>query len=291
MMDSKGLILTSRKGLSPEKAEFAQDASNLPSRDFAASAALGLTSSNNGSADGMSSRNGISSSSSTGICSSARTGIAVADVAVVVSAVQPTALIGAAAVPRAFGKAVIEALLQSTAATAGPSARPLVLALSNPTSKAEVSYADAMAWSQDKVVYASGSPFPPLARPISKPIGANIGAGRYGSIRRGSNKLLQPAQANNCFVFPGLSLGVLQSGSSAVTDDLLLAAAQAIAGKACPQRLLELCWHVLGAVWHHQQTGSAMDRVSPVGFSDTTDLSAPPLLWHNLLNLWQPAAY
>lgn len=44
-------------------------------------------------------------------------------------------------------------------------------------------------------------------------------------------RTLRPGQANNCLVFPGLGLGVVESGVAVVTDDLLLAAAQAVAGE------------------------------------------------------------
>lgn len=59
-------------------------------------------------------------------------------------------------------------------------------------------------------MYASGSPFAPVTT--------------------ATGRVLRPAQANNCFVFPGLAQGILESGKRRVDDGLLLVAAEAIAG-------------------------------------------------------------
>jgi malic enzyme len=91
MVDSKGLILNTRQMLSPEKAEFAQSPSSLPG-GAAAAAAVGFVQSSSSSS---------SSSQET-----------VRRLAAIVAAVQPTALIGAAAVQGAFGQPVIEAVTQ-----------------------------------------------------------------------------------------------------------------------------------------------------------------------------------
>jgi malate dehydrogenase (oxaloacetate-decarboxylating)(NADP+) len=90
MVDSKGLITTDRPDLSPQKAEFAQDLSRLSNR--------GAYSSGSGS-----------TSSSRRRPSKPET---VQQLASIVQAVQPTALIGAAAVAGAFGQPVLGALVQ-----------------------------------------------------------------------------------------------------------------------------------------------------------------------------------
>lgn len=90
-----------------------------------------------------------------------------------------------------------------------------MFALSNPTEQAEVSFEDALAWTGGAAVFASGSPFPPIT--TQQP------GGRL--------KTLRPAQANNCFVFPGLAQGVLAGGVRRVDERLLLAAAEVIAGE------------------------------------------------------------
>lgn len=93
----------------------------------------------------------------------------------------------------------------------GTASRPVVFALSNPTNQAEVSFENALSWTGGKAVYASGSPFP--------------------SALTADGKILQPAQANNCYVFPGLAQGILASGKRTVNDVVLLGVAKAIAGE------------------------------------------------------------
>jgi len=121
----------------------------------------------------------------------------------VVAAVAPTALVGAASVPGAFDRDVVEELCRHAE-------RPIVLALSNPFSKAECSAADAYEWSAGRVVFASGTKFP------SHTLSAD-----------GSRRV--PAQANNALVFPGLGLGAVAADAPAITEDMLLAVAEAVA--------------------------------------------------------------
>lgn len=84
------------------------------------------------------------------------------------------------------------------------------MALSNP--RAEVDFEDALRWSDGRVVFASGSPMP--------------------AVLWSAQRVLQPAQANNALVFPGLALGMLQAGTrGAASDEQLLAAAGAVAGE------------------------------------------------------------
>jgi malate dehydrogenase (oxaloacetate-decarboxylating)(NADP+) len=130
-------------------------------------------------------------------------------------------------------------VLQAAIAAGGSSTRPLVLALSNPNSKAECSFEDALRWSRGRAVFASGSPWPAVAArpeafaPSTKGYSSSSSS---SSATVNSSVLLRPAQANNCLVFPGLGLGAVQSGAAAVTDEMLLAAAQAVAGERCWKR-------------------------------------------------------
>jgi hypothetical protein len=144
--------------------------------------------------------------------------------------------------------------LQSVTKTAGPYARPILFALSNPTDKSELTFEQAVAWSSGRAAFASGSPFPALqyspgssnqtaaaaaaaagmaGRNSSSSIvnGSSRSRTRGGGTPSSSGRLLRPAQANNCLVFPGLGLGCIASGATRINDDMLLAAAAAIAGE------------------------------------------------------------
>jgi malate dehydrogenase (oxaloacetate-decarboxylating)(NADP+) len=120
-----------------------------------------------------------------------------------IDAIRPTALIGASGAPGAFTEPVL-------AAMARHNRRPVILALSNPTSKAECTAEEVYTATRGRAIFASGSPFAPVTV-----------AGRTCAT----------GQANNSFIFPGLGLGVLAAGSTRVTDGMLFAAADALAGE------------------------------------------------------------
>lgn len=127
-----------------------------------------------------------------------------------VQTLRPTALIGVSTVHGAFTPAVLGAM-----ATANP--RPLVFALSNPTSKSECTAAEAVAATDGRVVFASGSPFPPVPRP--------------------DGSTMVPGQGNNAYIFPGLGAGVVLAEASTIPDALFLIAARALAAAVTPDRL------------------------------------------------------
>ncbi|KAK9281867.1 hypothetical protein L1049_004774 [Liquidambar formosana] len=120
-----------------------------------------------------------------------------------VEAIKPTVLIGSSGVGRTFTKEVVEAM-------ASLNEKPIILALSNPTSQAECTAEEAYTWSQGRAIYASGSPFDPV---------------EY------EGKVLVPGQANNAYIFPGLGLGLIMSGAIRVHDDMLLAASESLAAQ------------------------------------------------------------
>lgn len=120
-----------------------------------------------------------------------------------VKAVKPSVLIGTSGVGRQFTKEVVEAI-------SSINERPLIMALSNPTSQAECTAEEAYTWSEGRAVYASGSPFPSF---------------EY------NEKLYFPGQANNCYIFPGFGFGLVMSGTIRVHDDMLLAASEALAAQ------------------------------------------------------------
>jgi malate dehydrogenase (oxaloacetate-decarboxylating) len=117
--------------------------------------------------------------------------------------VKPTMLLGTSTAHGAFTKEVIEAM------SAGVD-RPIVFPISNPTSKIEAMPADVIAWSKGKALVAVGIPVPPVD---------------YQGVT------YQIGQANNALLYPGLGLGTIVAGASKVTDGMLLAAAEAVAGQ------------------------------------------------------------
>jgi malate dehydrogenase (oxaloacetate-decarboxylating) len=121
----------------------------------------------------------------------------------VVEKVKPTILIGTSTTHGAFTKDVVEAM------SAGVS-RPVIFPLSNPTSQIEGMPADIITWSQGRALVATGLPIGPF--------GYDGVTHRFG-------------QANNALVYPGLGLGTIVSGASQVTDGMLRAAAEAVAGQ------------------------------------------------------------
>ena len=121
-----------------------------------------------------------------------------------VEAVRPTVLVGASGQPGMFTQAIVEDMARLND-------RPILFALSNPTSMAECTAEQAYVWTGGRAVFASGSPFAPVTY-----------AGRT----------FVSGQANNAYVFPGIGLGVLASRASKVTDEMFMAAAVALAGLA-----------------------------------------------------------
>ncbi|MCE9507065.1 MAG: NAD-dependent malic enzyme [Alphaproteobacteria bacterium] len=115
--------------------------------------------------------------------------------------IKPTVLIGATGTPGTFTREVIEAM-------AAINQRPLIFALSNPTSQAECTAQQAYEWSQGQALFASGSPFEPV---------------EY------DGKTFRPGQGNNAYIFPGLGLGVMACGATRITEEMFLAAAHALA--------------------------------------------------------------
>ncbi len=123
--------------------------------------------------------------------------------------VRPTTLIGVSGQPRTFSEPVMRAMAEVNE-------RPIVLALSNPTSKSECTAEEAYRWTDGRVVFASGSPFPPV----------EVGG-----------RTLVPGQGNNVYIFPGLGLGVVASGARFVTDAMFLTAARVLAGRVTEESL------------------------------------------------------
>jgi len=120
-----------------------------------------------------------------------------------VNSLKPTAILGLSGQPQTFTKEIVEAMAKINK-------RPVVFALSNPTSKAECTAKQAYSWSEGRAIFASGSPFDPVT----------VG-----------NQTFVPGQGNNAYIFPGVGLGVIASQSRTITDEMFLAAAHSLANQ------------------------------------------------------------
>jgi malate dehydrogenase (oxaloacetate-decarboxylating) len=119
----------------------------------------------------------------------------------VVAHVHPTILIGTSTQAGAFSEAIVREL-------AAHIERPVIMPLSNPTSRAEAVPADLLRWTDGRALVATGSPFDPVVL---------------------DGTTYRIAQANNALVFPGLGLGVAVARAARVSDRMLAAAADAVA--------------------------------------------------------------
>ncbi|MBI3939169.1 MAG: NAD-dependent malic enzyme [Betaproteobacteria bacterium] len=118
-----------------------------------------------------------------------------------IHALKPTAIIGVAAAGGMFTREVLEAM-------AGYNERPIVFALSNPTSKAECTAEQAYRHTAGRALFACGSPFDAVTL---------------------EGKTFVPRQGNNSYIFPGVGLGILACRARRVTDGMFMAAARALA--------------------------------------------------------------
>jgi len=115
--------------------------------------------------------------------------------------IQPDILIGATGAPGTFTKEIIQLMSQINE-------RPVIFALSNPTSRAECTAEQAYEWSNGKAVFTSGSPFKPVEF---------------------KNQLFKPGQGNNAYIFPGVGLGAISCNASTINDAMFLTAAKTLA--------------------------------------------------------------
>ena len=120
-----------------------------------------------------------------------------------VKALKPTAILGLSGQPSTFTKDVVRAMAEFND-------RPIIFALSNPTSQAECTAEQAYSWSEGRAIFASGSPFDPV---------------------KIDNQTFVPGQGNNAYIFPGVGLGVIVSRARTVTNEMFLAAAHSLANQ------------------------------------------------------------
>ncbi|HEY6911767.1 MAG TPA: NAD-dependent malic enzyme [Myxococcales bacterium] len=122
---------------------------------------------------------------------------------------RPTILIGASGQGGTFTREALTTL-------AAQRQRPVVFALSNPTSQSECTAEEAYAWTEGRAIFASGSPFPPVSY-------------------RG--RVFVTGQANNSYIFPGVGMGALVSGARRMTDEMFSAAARRLASLVTEEEL------------------------------------------------------
>ena len=125
----------------------------------------------------------------------------IGDFLTTIRTLKPTAIIGVAAVGGAFNQSVLEAMAEINE-------RPIVFALSNPTSQAECTAAEAYRWTGGRALFACGSPFDPVIY---------------------NGRTYVPRQGNNSYIFPGVGLGAIVSGARKITDDMFMTAAHTLA--------------------------------------------------------------
>lgn len=123
--------------------------------------------------------------------------------------IKPQVLIGATGHPGTFTREVVERMAEINE-------QPTIFALSNPTSRAECTAEQAYEWSRGRVIFASGSPFPPV----------DFEGKRY-----------RPGQGNNAYIFPGIGLGAMASKARRVTDEMFLSAARTLADRVSEEDL------------------------------------------------------
>ncbi len=126
-----------------------------------------------------------------------------------VTALRPTTIVGVSAVPHTFTRPALEAM-------AAINERPIVFALSNPTSRAECTAEEAYRFTDGRAIFASGSPFGPVSL---------------------GGRTWVPRQGNNAYIFPGLGLGVTLVHARRVTESMFAAAAWRLGGLATDEEL------------------------------------------------------
>jgi len=122
---------------------------------------------------------------------------------------KPDALIGAVGVaPNCFTREVVEEMCAVQEGKGEDGGRPIIFALSNPKTQAEITAADCYKFSGGKAIYGSGTRFLP---------------------EEVDGKTREPGQVNNFFIFPGMSFGAMMCAATTIPESLFMVAAEAVA--------------------------------------------------------------
>jgi malate dehydrogenase (oxaloacetate-decarboxylating)(NADP+) len=135
----------------------------------------------------------------------------VGDFLAAIRTLKPTAIIGVAAVGGTFTREVLETMAELNQ-------RPIVFALSNPTSKSECTAEEAYQYTHGRALFACGSPYPAVQR---------------------EGQTFVPRQGNNSYIFPGVGLGAIASGAQRITDEMFMRAALVLAELVTPADLVQ----------------------------------------------------
>lgn len=127
----------------------------------------------------------------------------------VIKSVKPTTIIGVSTIHGAFTQEVIEAMAEINE-------RPVILALSNPTTHAECTAEEAYKYSKGKAIYAAGVQFDPVHL---------------------DGEVFLPGQANNFYIFPAVGMAIFATEATRVSDEMFIEAALAVADQV-PEKLL-----------------------------------------------------
>ncbi len=140
-------------------------------------------------------------------------GIALKDV---IEHTRPTVLIGVSGQAGAFTEQTVRAMVYGlNQKYAGRDVQPIILPLSNPTSRCEATPADVIRWTDGRAIVGTGSPFAPV---------------EFGGAA------IKVAQTNNSYIFPGMALGIISSRATRVSEGMIMAAAKALAALSPTQQ-------------------------------------------------------
>ena len=119
----------------------------------------------------------------------------------VVEYVKPTILLGLSTIGGVFDEYILTKMGEWNE-------QPIIFPLSNPLTKSECTFEQAMKFTQNRALFASGSPFPSI---------------------EANGRLLTPGQGNNMYVFPGIGLGAILSKAVHITQSMIYASATSLA--------------------------------------------------------------